>query len=586
MSDFDPDAHLEAATTDTQAFDPDAHLEAKTSKSGTTLTKYSPTEGQSAFDLAMAGAGKSVVDMYHGAKQLYAKAADEISPRPQTMSGLITGQDNSRSAEVQQEIDDAARLDKPLMQTGAGVGGYIGGSLASTVVPLGLAGKAAQGSGLARTGAALTSLANPATLGAGVVSGAAQGALQPVETGGSRTLNTVSGGALGGAGNLIARGAGSLTGMAIDKLSDSASSAVKALTDAGVPLDAAQRTGSMLWNRAKIMLGDNPITAGAQADFADMQQKSVNKAFLATTGENAANKATPDVMNRIKTRLSNTYDDISSRTNVPYDNIEHPLSNILDNARLRLNDTQFGVVNRNIDDILNKASQNGGAINGAQFKNIKMTLDKLSGGADSDVGEVARDIRQTMNDGLLKSASDAGNHADVAALKQTNQQWRNMRTIEGAIDKEGSGDISPARLATIMNQKANRSVSIYGQGDTSLSDLAKASNELLTNHTPNSGTVARLATQAALPLALGTAEGVKEGDWKGVAKGVAAGVALPKIGQKLLNAQGARSATAALGSLVKPASMPLYSGAAVQHAPLSTVLAAEQRYKTSDTSNP
>jgi hypothetical protein len=554
--DFDPDAHLESVTT-APAFDPDAHLNSVASPASTKLIKYSPTEGMSAYDLAMAGAGKSVVDMYHGAKQLLG----------------VPG--------AQEDIDEAAKYDKPLMETPSGIGGYLGGTIASTVVPVGIAGKAAQTAGLARTGAALTALANPASLGAGIASGAVQGALQPVETGGSRAINTATGAGLGGAGNVLARGVGSLTGTALDKLSDSASSAVKALTDAGVPLDAAQRTGSMLWNRAKIMLGDNPITAGAQADFADLQQKAVNKAFLATTGENAANKATPDVMGRIKNRLSNTYDDISSRTNVPYDNIEHPLSTIIDNARLRLNDTQFGVVNRNIDDILNKASQNGGSINGDQFKNIKITLDKLSGGADSDVGEVARDIRQTMNDGLLKSATDAGNTADVAALKQTNQQWRNMRTLEGAIDKDGTGDISPAKLAGIMGQKANRAVSIYGQGDTALSDLAKASNELLTNHTPNSGTVARLATQAVLPIAGGAYEGFKEGDWQGIGKGALLGAAIPKAGQMLLNAKGpvGRKLADAVGSLGKKASMPLYSGGALQHLPEAGALAAEQPHK-------
>lgn len=552
MSSFDPDAYL-SASSDAQPFDPDKHLESS-DHAPSAVIHYSPTEGMSKYDLAMAGAGKSVVDMYHGAKQILG----------------LKG--------AQEDVDEAARLDKPLMETGAGLGGYVGGSIASTVVPVGLAGKAAQAAGLARAGTALTGLANPATYAAGAASGAVQGALQPTETGQSRAVNTLVGAGLGTAGNVISRGVGTATGMAANALGDSASRAVKALTEAGVPLDAAQRTGSMLWNRAKIMLGDNPLTAGAQADFANMQQKAVNKAFLATTGE-TANTATPDVMGRLKARLGNTYDDISSRTNVHYDHVEEPLSDILTNARLRLNDQQFGVVDRNVSDILNKASQNNGVINGEQFKNIKMTMDKLSGGGDSDVADIARDIRQTMNDGLLKSASEAGNIADVNLLKKTNQQWRNMRTIEGAIDKEGSGDISPARLATIMNQKANRSVSIYGQGDTALSDLAKASNELLTNHTPNSGTAARLAAQAVLPVALGTAGAAKEGDWQGAAKGVAAGVLLPKIAQKMLNAQGLKKATSAVGSLSEKSSMPLFPGGAVQHAPLSSVLGFEPRVR-------
>lgn len=506
-----------------------------------------PTSGMSGFDLAMAGAGKAQSDIYHGVRQLLGANG------------------------AQADIDEAAARDKALMRTGPGVAGYIGGSLADAVIPAGLAGKAAQAAGLTRTSAAITGIANPATYGMGAASGALQGALQPVETGDSRTLNTAGGAVLGAAGNVVARGVGAATGLAADKLGDSASRAVKALTDAGVPLDAAQRTGSMLWNRAKVMLGDHPLTAGAQADFADMQQKAVNKAFLSTTGETAANSATPDVMNRIRTRLGNTYDDIASRTNVDYNHIEQPLSDVMDNARLRLNDAQFGTIQRNVDDIVQKASQNGGTITGDQFKNIKMTLDKLSGGGDSDVGDVARDIRETMNNGLLQTAAAKGNTDDVNLLKQTNQQYRNMKTIEGAIDKQGSGDISPARMTTIMGQKANRSVSIYGQGDTSLSDLAKASNELITNHTPNSGTPSRLMNLATLPAIGAVAGGAKEGDWKGVGEGAAVGIALPYLAQKALNAQGLTRATDVLGSLGAKSSMPVTAGGAVQHLPLSAI---------------
>ena len=572
MSDFDPDAHLAGGESDV-SFDPDAHLGSDSHRHGSGKSydvvdgklvptgspeahaAQSPTNGMSNYDLAMAGAGKAQYDIKRGVQQLIGTKG------------------------IQGEIDSAASQDKALMGTVPGAGGYIGGSIADMVIPVGMAGKAAQAAGLARTGAALTSIANPAGYGAAAASGALQGALQPVETGGSRTLNTAGGAAGGLIGNAAVRVGGELTGMAADKLGDSASRAVKALTEAGVPLDAAQRTGSMLWNRAKIMLGDNPLTAGAQRDFADLQQKAINKAFLSTVGE-TANAATPDVMSRAMKRLGDTYDGIASRTQIPYDNVEEPLSHVLNNARLTLNDAQFGVISRNVDDILNKASQNGGHINGEQFQNIKKTMDRLSAGGDSDVAEVARDIRQTMNDGLLKSAQDAGNDADVQLLKKTNQQWRNMRTIEGAIDKQGSGDISPARMATIMNQKANRSVSIYGKGDTSLSDLAQSANELLTSHTPNSGTPLRLATQAAIPIALGAGyEGMKEGNWEGAAKGAAAGYAIPKGAQLLLNHQGLGTATNALGSLGKKASMPLAAGGAVQHLPTAAEQALMAPYR-------
>lgn len=574
--DFDPDADLQHVIGQSQGFDPDTDLQhhlsgdsphkASGGKSYDNIPGIGPVPTGSpqavaarsplrdGLENAEAGAGKSVIDLKRGIQQ-------------------ITGADG-----IQQEIDDAGARDRPLMHSPSGLLGYVGGTLATTAIPAGLAADAARGVGLAKTAAAANVLANPATYAGAAASGAAQGALQPTETGESRLGNAALGAVAGPAGNALARGGTAVTRMVAKPLADSAGKAVQALTDAGVPLDAAQRTGSMLWNRAKIMLGDNPLTAGKQADFADMQQKAINKAFLSTIGE-TANSATPEVMGRAMTRLGKTYDDVASRTQIPYDHLEEPLSEILNNARLHLNDQQFATISRNADDVLQKASQNGGVINGEQFSNIKKTLDKLSGGGDRDVAEVGRDMRQALNDGLTKSAAQAGNTQDVELLKKTNQQWRNMRTIEGAIDKEGTGDISPARLATIMGQKANRSVSIYGKGDTSLSDLAQAANELLPSKFPNSGTTARLAQQAVLPT-IGAGLGLaKEGDWKGVATGAAAGVALPKLAQKLLQAQGGTKAIDSLGSLMRPPNMHALAGGALQHSPDSVLQAAEDETK-------
>jgi hypothetical protein len=577
MSDFDPDAYLQG-TTAAAPFDPDAYLsdgtQSKSTKSydavngklvptGSPEAKAaeSPTAGMSGYQKFMAGAGKSQVDTARGIGQLV-------------------------GVEPQADVDAARARDAPLMQTGAGVAGDIAGNVADVVIPAGLAGQGLKAAGMARTGAVIGGLANPTTFTGAAASGALQGALQPTATGESRTQNALIGAGAGVAGQGLARGGSAIINAFTPETA--ANKAVTALTQAGVPLDAAQRTGSTLLNRAKIMLSDNPLTAGAQADFADMQQKAVNRAFLSTIGE-TANAATPDVMNRAMTRMGNVYDDVASRVSIPYDKIETPLADIMNNARLTLNDSQFGTISRNADDILQKASQNGGVINGPQFQNIKKTLDSLSSSGDSDVASVARDMRQSLHDGLYQSAVDSGNTADAAALRQTNQQWRNMRTIEGAIDKQGNGDISPARLANIMGQKANRNVSIYGKGDTSLSDLAQSANALLPQKMPNSGTTARIAAQIALPAAVGAGyEGIREGDWQGAAKGAVAGVLLPKAVQAALNSQGALGQIArGAGNLAKPSNMSALAGGALQHAPLSSILSEKQRLQNSpDTSSP
>jgi hypothetical protein len=545
---FDPDADLQQQSAQPEPdFDVDKDLH---QHAAIHYKPYSATEGMSNFDLAMAGAGKSVVDLGRGVKQLFGFGD-------------------------QAEIDEAAKRDRELMHTGAGLTGYLGGSLASMAIPGTLAAKGAGALGLTRTAAAASALTNPGTFGAAAASGALQGALQPTETGQSRVANTAIGGALGPLGNLLGRGGTAIAHALSEPIAASASRAVQALQDAGVPLDAAQRTGSVLWNRAKLMLSDNPLTTGAQAAFAGLQQKTYNRALLRTMGE-TADAATPEVMGRAMTRMGKAYDDIATRNSMKYDHIEGPLNDILNSSAMNLNDSQHAILQKNADDILKKAALNDGTLSGDQFANVKKNLDALSASGDSDVASAGRDMRQALNDALLKTAQETGNTADVEALKATNQQWRNMRNIEGAIDKTGEGDISPARLAGVMSQVKNRSNSIYGKGDTALADLAHAGNNLLPNKTPNSGTPTRLLQQAILPAIGAGYEKLKGGDWQDIAKGAAVGVAIPKAAQLMLNSQRGKVAIDALRALREPSNMSALSGAVLQHLPQSGLETAQQ----------
>ena len=243
---------------------------------GPNFAGQDPTQGMSTEEKLAAGAGKSVMDLWSGVKQIFGQ-------------------------ESRADVDAQRKLDIPLMHTGAGLAGNIAGNVAMATIPAGLAADAAGAVGLGRTAAALGSVANPGTLGAAGASGAIQGALQPVGTQDSRLWNTVAGAGMGAAGNLAARGAAAAGSAISGQVETAANKAVSALQDAGVPLDAAQRTGSILLNRAKAMLSDNPLTAGAQADFQDMQNKAVTRAFLKTIGADG-NAATPEVMGKAMNR--------------------------------------------------------------------------------------------------------------------------------------------------------------------------------------------------------------------------------------------------------------------------------------------
>lgn len=142
-----------------------------------------PTEGMSTFDKVRAGVGKSIADTGRGLGQLV---------------GLVSRED----------VDRSNALDEPLMRTGAGKGGYVGGTVASLLTPgvgLKVASKVPQ---FARAAPALNAASRaflPNTVAGAALSGAAFGGAQQVGTEDSRAMNMGLGMAAGAGGAAIPR---------------------------------------------------------------------------------------------------------------------------------------------------------------------------------------------------------------------------------------------------------------------------------------------------------------------------------------------------------------------------------------------
>lgn len=486
-------------------------------------TPTDPTQGMSKLDLAMAGAGKSLVDLGHGAWQLGAEIGNKISPSlvsDQTVANL-RAQEDARKAQ-----------DAPLMNTGAGMVGYLGGALAGTLLPGGLAADGLEAANAVRGANALRALVNPNTYKAAAASGTAMGALQPVGADDSRALNTLVGAGTGMAGNALVNSIGRVAQPVNNVLGQMGSKAVETLKNAGVPLDAAQQSGSAFLGRIKAGLNDNPFTAGAQRDLAGQQQAGFNRAVLGTIGEDAT-AATPDVMNAASRRIGQVFDDVASRNPITYDTqLQNDLATIEHQSQGELQSGQFKVIKNKLEEVLNKAAAGNGAIDGSAYQNIKTSLDRLSKGQDQSVGYWARQVREALDDGLQRSAQ--GN--DYQDLMQARNQWRNMKQIEGAISNDGNGTISPNKLASVVMQKANRSQSVYGRGPQELVDLAQAGKSVLPDKVPNSGTPSRILAQMALTGGLGGGIGyLQGGDLAGAAKGATFGIAVPKLMQMMMN---------------------------------------------------
>jgi hypothetical protein len=478
--------------------------------------EYAPT-GTNAQNF-MAGAGKSVVDLGRGLKQIGAEAGNA--------AGIVPDQ---TVANVQSDIDAAKLRDAALMETKAGLGGDIAGTLATTLIPGGAIAKGAEALGLAKTALTARAFVNPRTLLASLGVGGAQGALQPVASDESRLANTAVGAAGGGLGSAVAKVSSAVAQPVKNVLSATAQKAVNVLESAGVPLDLAQRTGSKVANRAKLVLADNPIVG--DGGFAERQQAAYNKAVLATAGE-TAEAATPDVMARAQQRIGGVMNDIAQRNPIKYDGqLQTQLAQVVKDANLELQDSQKGVIRNQVEEILNKAVQGNGAIDGAAYQNTKTMLDRISMGQDQSIAHYARQLREVLDSALQRSASGT----DYQALKVARQQYRALKQIEPAIAADSSGNISAAKLANSLGTKRNAAQSKYGKGNQDLVKLAKAGKEILPQRMPNSGTTARAAAQLLAPgLIAGGANFASTGDPSEALKMAAAGVVAPRIARSVL----------------------------------------------------
>lgn len=162
---------------------------------------------------ALAGAGKAFSDAGTGLQQVYAGAADLVAPRARDASSVITGQSNSRVAELRRQVEETRRRDAPLMDTGTGLAGNIGGNVAMALAP----GGALKGAGVAARALGAPALATslsaaggaalaPTTVKSALALGAGMGAIQPSASTGETVGNTAVGAAAAALPQVAVRG--------------------------------------------------------------------------------------------------------------------------------------------------------------------------------------------------------------------------------------------------------------------------------------------------------------------------------------------------------------------------------------------
>jgi hypothetical protein len=477
----------------------------------------------------MRGAAGAVTNTSQGIHQIAMEIGHHL--------GLVSDEDLQQE---QAKVDALKQSEAPLMATTAGkVGNVVGTAAPALLLPeAGIAGSALEGGLL--------------------------GATQPVATGESRLQNAglgaIGGGAGGAAGKVISGVLGGLGG------SGGRQAAVDLLDKEGIPVSAAQATGSKLAQTVERASG---ITSGAPADFAGEQAAAFNRAVLRRVGvtDPKVTAATPDVLGPAKDAMTSTMDAVASRTRPRADDIFlDGLADVEQSATRQLPASDIAPIRQNLNDILQNASENNGYLDGTFVQKLNANLGALS--RNPATAPIASDLRDVVNDVIHRYATPG----DAELLSTVRPQYRALKQIEPAIDP-ATGNISVLKLMNSLNSKAfgGRNQTLYGKGDQSLIDLAKAAKSVIPDNLGNSGTAERAIPLATALDVAASGEPVKAG-----LKAAAGTLGLNAAGKAMRN-QGMIGAAVksgvpaavgipggrAAGALVSRAAMPLGAGTAL-----------------------
>lgn len=444
-----------------------------------------PTDGMSGLQKFGAGAGKAFMDIGRGVGQLV-------------------------GAVDQKSVDEAKRLDAPLMQTGAGLAGNIVGNMAAFAPTMAIPGVNTL------TGASLA--------------GAAMGGSQPVATGESRLENAGIGAAGGFLGQGIANSIGRLVKPVQSSLNPVEQGLAQKASQMGIPLTVGQKTGSRPLQITESVLENLPFTADKQLAIKEGQRLAFNKAAAKTIGENA-DLITPDVLNAAKTRIGSKFNEISARNSIKLDG---ELASTL--KRIVAENAEAGPLSsKKVDRVANWIT---GLTEGTPEKTIASQVLTASGqpftktipakppvdmagdvyqkvrsivsrsasdafsSGDSQLGQSLKAIREGLDAAAEKSISAA----DKSAWDLARQQWQALKVLEKAAAPTTAdavaGNVSPAKLANALNTVDKNFK--YGKGQQELGDLARVGKAFIQDNIPNSGTAQRTFYQNVIenPLRL------------------------------------------------------------------------------------
>jgi hypothetical protein len=352
--------------------------------------------------------------------------------------------------------------------------------------------------------------------------GALMGATAPTGDANSslteNAINTAGGAAtsaLGyGAGKVISKVAKPVN----STLNTAAKKAITTLENAGIPLSAAQKTGSRALAGLEAVFATLPTTSGKQAQITAQQRNAFTKAALDKAGIKADDAGREVLANAAKS-FGDEYAALA-KNNVM--NVDERLLQGVANA---YDDATNGVLGVDASSMVRKVAKDiydaKGPIDGTVYQKTRSMLTQASQSAKPHEAGVLKTLRNELDAAFERSLPES----QQGLMANINQRYQSFKPIQGAMESVSgvTGEIDPLALYSKVNVGAP------------LSDLADAGRNILPSKIPDSGTAQRMMMQNLV-----TGAGVASAGY-GVANdsnyALAAGAALggPKAAQWVYN---------------------------------------------------
>lgn len=364
-----------------------------------------PTEGMSTFDKLAAGAGKAITDLGRGAGQWL---------------GVVDRKD----------VEESRRLDKALMDTGAGKAGNIAGSLAM----------------LAPT--AMIPGANTLA-GAGAI-GAITGAFQPSSSTGETLANIGLGGVGGAGGQAIANKAAPMLSNMMAKRAADAQAQAQRLGAAGMAKDAGYVIPPADVNSSGLFEALNGLSGKIKtAQEASAKNQPVTNA-LAKKALGIADDAplNADALLGIRSTAGDAYKKIQGigevKTDASYTKALDSIASKYQGAARSFPGAAKDEITPMVTALKQEKFDAGDAID--MLKVLRESADKAYRAGDTGMGKASKEAAKAIEDQLERHLTATGDKAALEAFRKARKDIAKTYSVQKALNAE-TGDVNAQALA-------------------------------------------------------------------------------------------------------------------------------------------